>query len=223
MGRQLAGHAGVDDAYPDICRGRKGVGAGATCEVSPHHRCRHGGRILRNAFFRQPVIAGEHEQDRLLQRCSGRMGDHAELYGQVFNSSKRAQRLGFAVNSRAHRCGKHLIDWSDCGDLPVGWDWEGHGFLVRRAFSDRRRRSGQLRLTAVARTASVVAMVTFGKVKKGSRCNADAAPATVSGEPKPKPLGSPGRRREATTREPGDPCRRALCFGGSSGGVHRTE
>ena len=83
--RQLRGDAGIDDPDGDIGRRSKCVGAGAAGQIGGHHRRRYLGGILRHAFLRQAVVAGEYQQHGLLGAGLAGMPDHAELHGEILD------------------------------------------------------------------------------------------------------------------------------------------
>jgi len=112
---QLGGDAHVD--HPDVDPGRsgKGVGGGAAGQEGADHRRRHFGWILRDAFLRQAVVAGENQQRAGASLRFRGVPDHAKADRQILDPAQRTRRLGLAVDPRAQHGFQRPVERPDRG------------------------------------------------------------------------------------------------------------
>ena len=118
MRGKIRSHAGIDDANRHIAGGGEGIGAGAAGQIGHHHRDRHGGGILRHAFFGEAMVGGEHQQHGLVAAWRIGMPDHAKLHGQILDPPQRSRRLGLAIDTPAHFGGECRIERRNRRRLP---------------------------------------------------------------------------------------------------------
>ena len=105
--------AGIDDRQMHVVLPREHIDRGTAGQEVLDHLPGHLLRIGRNAGLRRTVIAGKNQQMRLPELGVEALLDQADLFGDLFELTERAERLGLLVDLLLQGSGQPLIGGGD--------------------------------------------------------------------------------------------------------------